>query len=148
MHREIASRMLERLGYIKLDPARVLDAGSATGGALAGLQQQYPKAQLVALDLARPMLRAAVPVAAPWHARLASSLLKKTAPPLGVQADMAVLPFRNAAFVKAGLETWEVLTVSVVLLEALICGGSDAHACMPCHGCHLRTPLRAPTDHR
>jgi malonyl-CoA O-methyltransferase len=98
LHREIASRMLERLGYIKVDPARVLDAGSATGGALAGLQQQYPKAQLVALDLSGTMLRAAVPQAAPWHARLAASLLKKTAPPVGVQADMALLPFRNAAF--------------------------------------------------
>jgi malonyl-CoA O-methyltransferase len=98
LHREIASRMLERLGYIKVDPARVLDAGSATGGALAGLQQQYPKAQLLALDLAWPMLRAAVPQAAPWHARVAASLLKKTQPPQGVQADMGKLPFRNAAF--------------------------------------------------
>lgn len=98
LHREIASRMLERLGYIKVDPARVLDLGSATGGALAGLQAQYPKAQLFALDLAWPMLRTAVPQAAPWHARLASSILRKTQPPLGAQADMASLPFRNAAF--------------------------------------------------
>lgn len=89
--------MLERLDYIKLEPARVLDLGCATGGALPGLQQRYPKAQLLALDWAGPMLRAAVPAAAPWHARLASTLMKKSPPPLGVQADMARLPFAQGS---------------------------------------------------
>lgn len=98
LHREVGSRMLERLGYIKLTPSRVLDLGSATGGALAGLQAQYAQAQLVALDFAWPMLRAAVPAPAPWHARLASGLRRKAAAPLGVQADMARLPFGNGRF--------------------------------------------------
>ena len=98
LHREIGARMLERLGYIKLTPARALDLGCATGGALPGLQERYPQAQLLALDLAHPMLRAAVPAAAPWHARLAATLLKKHGPPLGVQADMARLPFKSGAF--------------------------------------------------
>ena len=97
LHREIAARMLERLAYIKLAPARLLDLGSATGGALPGLQERYPQAQLLALDFALPMLRATVPAAVPWHARIAASLRKKAAPPLGVQADMASLPFKSGA---------------------------------------------------
>jgi malonyl-CoA O-methyltransferase len=103
LHREIASRMLERLGYIKIDPARVLDLGSATGSALPGLQARYPKAQLTALDIARPMLAAAAgalagakPASTPWHARLAAALGKKAALP-AVQADMAQLPFKSNA---------------------------------------------------
>jgi malonyl-CoA O-methyltransferase len=97
LHREIASRMLERLEYIKVTPGRVLDLGSATGGALAGLQQRYPQAQLIALDMAHAMLRAALPEAAPWHARLAGRLLGKTGAPWGVQADMARLPFKSGS---------------------------------------------------
>ena len=97
LHREVGSRMLERLGYIKIDPARVLDLGSATGGALSGLQERYPRAQLLALDFARPMVSAAVPGAAPWHARLAASLRRQAAAPLGVQADMAQLPLTGGA---------------------------------------------------
>ncbi|MBI2508444.1 MAG: malonyl-[acyl-carrier protein] O-methyltransferase BioC, partial [Betaproteobacteria bacterium] len=34
---EVCRRMLSRLDYIKLDPAAVLDAGSGTGNAVAGL---------------------------------------------------------------------------------------------------------------
>ena len=98
LHREIATRMLERLEYIKIDPARVLDLGSATGGALPGLQARYPKAQLIALDIAHPMLRAAQPAQAPWHARLRAGLLGGSAGPLAVQADMAQLPFKGGAF--------------------------------------------------
>jgi len=97
LHREVGSRMLERLGYIKLQPARVLDLGCATGGALPGLQERYPQAQLLALDLARTMLQAALPAAAPWHARLAASLRRKAGPPLGVQADMANLPLAGGS---------------------------------------------------
>ncbi len=96
LHREVASRMLERLGYIKLAPRRVLDLGSATGGALPGLQERYPQAQLLALDFAGPMLRAALPAAAPWRARLAARLFNKGAAPQALQADMARLPLAAA----------------------------------------------------
>jgi len=102
LHREIASRMLERLGYIKATPARVLDLGSATGAALPGLRERYPQAQLLALDLARPMLKLAAGAAAPaqgagWAARLAGSMLRKPAAVPAVQADMARLPFKSGA---------------------------------------------------
>ena len=37
LQREIASRMLERLDYVKIDPERVLDLGCGTGFSLAAL---------------------------------------------------------------------------------------------------------------
>lgn len=59
LQREVADRMLERLDYIKLDPTRILDAGAGTGYGARLLAARYPRAQLVALDLAHPMLQTA-----------------------------------------------------------------------------------------
>jgi malonyl-CoA O-methyltransferase len=49
--------MLARLDYIKVEPATILDAGSGTGNAIAGLTARYPAARVVALDLALAMAR-------------------------------------------------------------------------------------------
>ena len=49
--------MLERLDYVKIAPRRVLDAGS--GPPSRSLARRYPGAQVIALDFALPMLRAA-----------------------------------------------------------------------------------------
>jgi malonyl-CoA O-methyltransferase len=51
--------MLERLDYIRLQPKRILDAGSGTGWGTRQLAQRYPEAQMVALDIAMGMLRTA-----------------------------------------------------------------------------------------
>ena len=59
LQREIAQRMLERLGYIRLAPRRVLDLGCGTGLALDGLAKRYRRAELIALDFAPSMLRQA-----------------------------------------------------------------------------------------
>jgi len=56
---EIAARLDERLDDIALQPARVLDAGCGPGVASAALRMRYPDADVIALDLALPMLRAA-----------------------------------------------------------------------------------------
>lgn len=59
LQNEICRRMLARLDYIKLAPATVLDAGSGTGNAVAGLLARYPGARVVALDIALAMARRA-----------------------------------------------------------------------------------------
>jgi malonyl-CoA O-methyltransferase len=68
LQREVADRMLERLDYMKLDPARVLDAGAGTGYGTRLLANRYPKASLIALDLAESMLHTARS-ATPWWKR-------------------------------------------------------------------------------
>jgi malonyl-CoA O-methyltransferase len=55
LQNEVSGRMLARLDYIKIDPDRILDAGSGTGNALPGLLDRYPRARVVALDLAFAM---------------------------------------------------------------------------------------------
>ena len=56
LQREVCSRMLERLDYIKQKPMSVLDVGSGTGWGTRQLSQRYPAAHLLALDMAMNML--------------------------------------------------------------------------------------------
>ena len=58
LQREVASRMLERLDYVKIEPARVLDLGCGTGASLTALGERYPKAQLLGADFCVDMLGA------------------------------------------------------------------------------------------
>jgi malonyl-CoA O-methyltransferase len=51
--------MQERLSLIKLLPQWILDAGCGAGRDLLPLQQRYPQSQLLGIDAAQPMLRAA-----------------------------------------------------------------------------------------
>ena len=53
---EIGARMLERLDYVKLEPRRVLDAGS--GPPQRALGRRYRKAEVIALDFSLRMLQA------------------------------------------------------------------------------------------
>jgi malonyl-CoA O-methyltransferase len=55
LRREIAARMHERLGLVKLVPRRVLDAGCGAGADLALLQKAYPACQVVGVDAAAAM---------------------------------------------------------------------------------------------
>jgi malonyl-CoA O-methyltransferase len=61
LQREIGARMAQRLDYVKLAPALVLDAGCGTGEAIGELGIRYPSARVVALDNALPMVAAARP---------------------------------------------------------------------------------------
>jgi len=47
---EVASRLMERLDGLKLQPATILDLGCGEGRQAAGLKQRYPEAQVVAVD--------------------------------------------------------------------------------------------------
>ena len=58
LQREVGSRMLERLDYVKIEPERVLDLGCGTGASLTALAERYPKAQVLGTDLSEAMLQA------------------------------------------------------------------------------------------
>ncbi len=59
LQREVQAALLERLDFYTQTPQRVVDVGAGTGRGSALLKQRYAKAEVVAVDLALPMLRAA-----------------------------------------------------------------------------------------
>lgn len=59
LQRRVQSRLLERLEYYEGNPGCVLDVGCGTGRGAAILKRRWPRAQVIALDIALPMLRAA-----------------------------------------------------------------------------------------
>jgi len=61
LQKEVEARLLEQLFELPLDPARVLDLGCGPGSAARALKRRWPKAQVVALDLALPMLQQQAP---------------------------------------------------------------------------------------
>jgi malonyl-CoA O-methyltransferase len=87
---EAASRMLERLQYVKAAPRRVLDAGCGPGRDSRGLARRYPGALQIALDISSSMLRAAT------RRGLLESLLGPPAP-RAVCGDIARLPLATAS---------------------------------------------------
>lgn len=56
---ETRAELLERLQPLDLQPQRVLDVGCGTGHAARALRKLYPKADVLAFDLALPMLHQA-----------------------------------------------------------------------------------------
>lgn len=56
---EVGARLRERLDGEAFAPRRVLDVGCGPGAGTAALRERFPQAEIVALDLALPMLRAA-----------------------------------------------------------------------------------------
>jgi len=90
--REVERRMADKLDYLKLDPARVLDAGSGAGTARGLLRARYPRAELVAVDLSPAMLRRAH-AARGWRARLRA--LGGGAREHWICADFSRLPLRG-----------------------------------------------------
>jgi malonyl-CoA O-methyltransferase len=59
LQREVQADLLGRLDFYLPSPERVLDVGAGTGRGSALLKKRYPKAQVIAVDLAMPMLHAA-----------------------------------------------------------------------------------------
>ena len=57
--REVAERLLERTGLIRLQPARVVDVGAGTGYCTRALARRYRKSEIFAVDIAASMVAAA-----------------------------------------------------------------------------------------
>jgi malonyl-CoA O-methyltransferase len=88
LQREVGKRLLEHLDPIRLDPARVLDLGCGTGALFAGLRERFPRARLLGIDAALPMLVAARG-RTPWWRALAGGA------PLAACADAEHLPLAH-----------------------------------------------------
>jgi malonyl-CoA O-methyltransferase len=83
---EIGQRLFERLDYLKISPRSILDIGCGPGTFLPQLSQQYPNAEIVALDIAHAMLAIAQSkqsLEQQWHV---------------LNADMHQMPFANGQF--------------------------------------------------
>lgn len=90
LQREIGDRLMAHLDFIKLAPKRILDIGCGTGYVTRQLTERYKKADVVALDLAEPMVcttRAAHGFRLPWNGKR-----------LHVCSDGASLPFAEGSF--------------------------------------------------
>ncbi|ANB19635.1 malonyl-ACP O-methyltransferase BioC [Dokdonella koreensis] len=83
---EVELRLQERLDHLPLTPRQVLDVGCGTGRGTAQLRRRYGKAQVVAMDIALPMLQAA---------RRHAGWLRPFA---RVAGDAQALPFADASF--------------------------------------------------
>ena len=95
LQREVSSRLMESLDYLD-DPARalpppqvVVDIGAGPGHASAAMQKRWPKSQVVALDLALPMLQATRANAGGWR-----PFAQRPHP---VCADARALPLREGS---------------------------------------------------
>ena len=86
LQKEVESRLLEQLDYAMQIPTRILDVGCGPGRASAALKQRWPRAQVIALDLALPMLVEAKKQAGWWRPRFAR-----------VNADASALPLADAS---------------------------------------------------
>lgn len=56
LQREVETRLLEIADYLTSEPTRILDLGCGPGRAAGLLKKRWPKAEVVAMDLALPML--------------------------------------------------------------------------------------------
>lgn len=83
LQHEVEQRLLERLDYVTAAPARALDLGCGPGRAAQAMRTRWKSAQVVALDLAAPMLRLIKPA---W-----------LRPIQRVNADARALPLADAS---------------------------------------------------
>ena len=96
----VEARLLETLDYLddpalqREPPQRVLDLGCGTGRASIAMQKRWPKAQIVSLDLALPMLRQARDTSARSTGWLSNPFARK---PAQVCADARALPLAEAS---------------------------------------------------
>lgn len=58
LQRAVQDLLIERLGFYLETPQRIVDIGAGTGRGTALLKAKYPKAEVLAIDPALPMLRA------------------------------------------------------------------------------------------
>jgi malonyl-CoA O-methyltransferase len=68
LQRQVRDELLSRLDYFALAPRWILDLGAGTGAGARALRRRFPRAHVLALDIAPGMLRAVAQRPWPWVA--------------------------------------------------------------------------------
>ena len=89
--KELATRVISRLDYIKLTPKRILDCGSGLGFDRELLAQKYPESLLIEFDCALEILRSQLSPKSKW------SLWRKSVSRQFVCGDAYHLPLATAS---------------------------------------------------
>lgn len=86
LQREVETRLLEQLDFLEdRQPVRILDLGCGPGRASGAMKKRWPKAQVIAIDAALPMLKEV-----PKHTRFWRPIQR-------VCADVSQLPVADAS---------------------------------------------------
>lgn len=86
LQKEVEARLLEQSDYLQKIPTRILDLGSGPGRASGLLKKKWPKAEVIAVDIAMPMLQKV-----PEHTRFWRPVKR-------VCANAMQLPFHDNSF--------------------------------------------------
>ena len=129
LHAEVAGRMAERLAYIKLQPARVLDTSPALGASAERLRHVYPKAEILWHE-ADPALavRATAAQATTWWRKLrggASSQLPALPARPEVELVWSNMALHASAELPALLAQWQA-SLAVGGFVMFSCLGPDS----------------------
>ena len=104
--------LLERLDGLRVDAATVLDLGCATGSATAGLTKRFGRPQIIAVDVADGMLRAARRKK-PWRSR--TGFVRADAGALPLADDSVDVVFSNLLLPYVAEPRWVFIEVARVL---------------------------------
>ena len=134
LHGEVGRRMAQRLPVIRLQPARVLDWWSFSGGSADDLRQAYPQSELLLLEPAvhRPQAdNPAPPRPAPWwsmqrwRAAKPQALTQSDLQPGGVELVWANMGLHRWADPQAAFQQWQrALAVDGFLMFSTLGPGS------------------------
>lgn len=99
LQQEVANRLAERFPLVKLQPEHIIDLGAGTGFLATHLLQQYPSAQVWAIDLSEGMLKHCQQnlVARPHWLQHLNPFRQKSIPLALINADAYRLPFADAS---------------------------------------------------
>lgn len=86
LQKEVEARLLEQTDALRQVPQRILDLGCGPGRGAGLLKKRWPKAEVIAMDLALPMLQQVPRYTRFWR------------PVKRVCADALQLPFKDASF--------------------------------------------------
>lgn len=118
LQKTIATQLIERFQWLRIDPRTIIDVGTGTGYVLPQLRRRYRHAQVMGIDLAQPMLQKAKTYRGFWRR---SALIAADAEALPLKSKSVDCIYSNLALqwmdpLRAFKEFLRVLQVDGVLM--------------------------------